>query len=211
MLGKRLLQLRKKKSITQETLGKALGVGKTTISNYETGYSTPDSETLTKIADYFGVTTDFLLGRKKINIVPQGTEKLDHFEDLVKMIRIPVYNLDVNGEEVLVDSNIIEYQYVPANQMNRIGFKVPDDSMSGSGLYAGYTVIVKNQDKADEAKDGTVVIAKTSNGHTRIRRIRYFNDEALLIPDNPRYQQERINISELEIIGVVTDAIFKVK
>lgn len=62
-LGRRLLVLRKNKDITQEELGRQIGVGKTTISNYETGYSSPDSDTLTKLADIFGVSTDYLLGR----------------------------------------------------------------------------------------------------------------------------------------------------
>jgi SOS-response transcriptional repressor LexA len=87
-------------------------------------------------------------------------------------------------------------------------FKVPDDSMSGSGLYAGYIVTVQKQNAAE---DGKMVVAKIGNGPFRIRRVRYFNDVVLLDPDNPRYQSERTNINELEIIGIVTDASFKVK
>lgn len=62
-LGKRLLQLRKSNDVTQEELGRQIGVGKTTISNYETGYSTPDTETISRIADFFNVSVDYLLGR----------------------------------------------------------------------------------------------------------------------------------------------------
>lgn len=63
MLGKRLLKLRKDNHVTQEMLGKAIGVKKTTISNYETGYSSPNPETLRKIANYFDTSIDYLLGR----------------------------------------------------------------------------------------------------------------------------------------------------
>lgn len=63
-IGKKILQLRKAKNINQEELGSFLGVGKSTISNYETGYSTPDIETVTRLAAYFNVTTDELLGYK---------------------------------------------------------------------------------------------------------------------------------------------------
>lgn len=80
--------------------------------------------------------------------------------------------------------------------------------MSGSGLYTDYIVTVKKQTTAD---DGQVVIVKIKDGHAHIRRVRYFNGEVLLDPDNPRYQSERININELDIIGVVTNASFKVK
>lgn len=62
--GKRIRLLRRSKGVTQTELGQAIGVGKTTISNYETGYSSPDTETLSKMAQYFNVTTDYLLGRE---------------------------------------------------------------------------------------------------------------------------------------------------
>jgi transcriptional regulator with XRE-family HTH domain len=59
--GKRIRLLRRSKGVTQTELGQAIGVGKTTISNYETGYSSPDTETLSKMAQYFNVSTDYLL------------------------------------------------------------------------------------------------------------------------------------------------------
>lgn len=62
-MGLRIKILRQLKDINQAELGKIIGVGKTTISNYETGYSFPDLETLIKLADYFSVSTDYLLGR----------------------------------------------------------------------------------------------------------------------------------------------------
>ena len=59
----RLTQLMKDTGTSQEKLGKALGSKRQTISLYANGKSIPDIETLDKIADYFGVTTDYLLGR----------------------------------------------------------------------------------------------------------------------------------------------------
>ncbi|WP_121639516.1 helix-turn-helix domain-containing protein [Virgibacillus sp. Bac330] len=63
MLGDRLKKLRKQKKITQEELGKKVNVTKVSISGYENGHRTPDTETLQKLADFFEVTTDYLLGR----------------------------------------------------------------------------------------------------------------------------------------------------
>lgn len=63
ILGQRLKQLRKNKNITQSELGKIINVGKSTISQYESGISNPDYETLKKLADFFNVSTDYLLGR----------------------------------------------------------------------------------------------------------------------------------------------------
>lgn len=63
MLGKRLKILRSEKKITQEELGKVVNVTKVSISGYENGNRTPDTETLQKLADFFNVSTDYLLGR----------------------------------------------------------------------------------------------------------------------------------------------------
>lgn len=60
--GKRLTFLRKETTMTQEDLGKLFNVHKGTISKWESGSRTPDIDIIVKIANYFNVTTDFLLG-----------------------------------------------------------------------------------------------------------------------------------------------------
>lgn len=63
MLGKRLKMLRESNNLTQIELGKILGVGNVTLSQYEKGDRNPDYDTLLRIADYFNVSTDYLLGK----------------------------------------------------------------------------------------------------------------------------------------------------
>lgn len=67
-LGYRLRELRKEKNMSQEDLGKILGVTKVSISGYEKGTRIPSMETLTNILDIFMVSADYLLGRE-INAV----------------------------------------------------------------------------------------------------------------------------------------------
>lgn len=66
MLGNNLKELRLSKDLTQEDLGKILNKTKNNISQYETGKREPDTETLNKIADFFDVSIDYLLGRSNI-------------------------------------------------------------------------------------------------------------------------------------------------
>ncbi len=61
--GNRLLLLRREKGLCQKDLAEYLHVSVSTISNYENGINHPDLHTLCCIADYFGVSTDYLLGR----------------------------------------------------------------------------------------------------------------------------------------------------
>lgn len=58
MRGDRLKKLRQEKKLTQEQLGKIIHVSKVSISGYESGDRTPDTENLSRLANYFEVTTD---------------------------------------------------------------------------------------------------------------------------------------------------------
>lgn len=63
LLRTRLIELRKEKGLSQVALAKELGVDCSTIAKYETGDRLPDLVMLCKLADYFNVTTDYLVGR----------------------------------------------------------------------------------------------------------------------------------------------------
>jgi transcriptional regulator with XRE-family HTH domain len=62
----RLKQLRKSKGLSLKKLGTILGVSESTVSLYESGHREPDFRTLKNMADYFNVTTDYLLERTDI-------------------------------------------------------------------------------------------------------------------------------------------------
>lgn len=70
-IGQTLTKLRIEKGIYQKELAILLNVSIGTISNYEKGIHSPDLNTLCKIADYFGVTTDYLMGRTKYRYNPE--------------------------------------------------------------------------------------------------------------------------------------------
>ena len=61
--AQRLKDLRSDKNLTQVDFGAIFNLSKQTISGYEKGDNSPPLETLQKFADYFEVTTDYLLGR----------------------------------------------------------------------------------------------------------------------------------------------------
>ena len=63
MFAKRISELRKQRGITQVRFAEAFGISKGTIGMWETGKREPSTDTLKKIADYFDVTVDYLLGR----------------------------------------------------------------------------------------------------------------------------------------------------
>ncbi|MDW3030867.1 helix-turn-helix transcriptional regulator, partial [Enterococcus faecium] len=95
--GTRLKELRKSKKLTQQQLGDIIHVSKVSISGYERGERSPDRETLTALADYFNVTTDYLLGR---NQTPDWADK----DDLIELDKILDSNVDMAyGGQTLTD------------------------------------------------------------------------------------------------------------
>jgi transcriptional regulator with XRE-family HTH domain len=63
LLGDRLRQQRKQRKLTQENVAQRIGVARTTYAMYEQNSREPDNETLQKLADFFEVSIDYLLGR----------------------------------------------------------------------------------------------------------------------------------------------------
>ena len=61
--SKRLISLRKERGLTQADLAKVISKKRSTISGYETEGKEPDLETVCFLADYFGVTSDYLIGK----------------------------------------------------------------------------------------------------------------------------------------------------
>ena len=63
--GEIIAELRADKGMNQEQLATVLNVSRSTLANWEVGNRSIDVETLVVIADYFGVSCDYLLGRTK--------------------------------------------------------------------------------------------------------------------------------------------------
>ncbi len=65
MIGEQIKKFRRKKGLTQEELGRKIGVTTQAVSNWERG-GVPDAELLPDIADVLGVTVDMLFGRSSL-------------------------------------------------------------------------------------------------------------------------------------------------
>ena len=71
----RISELREDRDLRQADIARATGIDQRTISNYETGKSNPDSYALIKLADFFNVSIDFLVGRTEENFYSSEFKK----------------------------------------------------------------------------------------------------------------------------------------
>ncbi len=84
--GTVLKQLRKSHNLTQEELGLNIGLSKAVISKYENSMGYPTFDMLIQIADYFGVTTDYLLGVAKNKTIDVSSLNETQIETIQRVI-----------------------------------------------------------------------------------------------------------------------------
>ena len=76
MIGDTLKRLRTKKGLTSEELCSKIGIKGGSYRNYERNDRKPDYDTLVKLADFYNVSTDYLLGRPTAQPPTDALERL---------------------------------------------------------------------------------------------------------------------------------------
>ena len=92
MVGKIIRELRLEKGITQNELSNYLGLTPKMVSFYELGERFPPYDIINKLADYFNVSTDYLLGRSNMKnpekfIKDYSTLSKDNIKEIEKLIQ----------------------------------------------------------------------------------------------------------------------------
>lgn len=94
LFGDRLKELRKINNISQEKLGDYLGVTSNAVYSWENKKAQPTIETIIRIAEYFGVTTDYLLG-----ITQEDVDGLERLKTALKEAGMWDYDIDDMSKE----------------------------------------------------------------------------------------------------------------
>lgn len=120
VLGYRLKLARQHKNMTQMEAAEKLGISNGTLSGYERNYRDPDTETLAKLAELYGVSVDWLTGRTdhpNSNVVREKSEEdqiqriSDFYRELAKKYSIDIENPDTRRKlEKLVQLFFQEYE-----------------------------------------------------------------------------------------------------
>ena len=193
--GDIIKKIRKKKKMTQQDLANKVNIGKTAISNYETGYSMPSTSILTKIAQAFGMTLIEFLSYEK--------------EYEISNFNMPRFNQPTNDMIVpyLRDKNVTQESIAESS------YKVPDDGMDYDGLCKNDYVIIK---KTVDIPNKSVVLAfNRKSGKYLIRRYLLDGHIIALLPSSTSSKFPIIRSDardeEYKIIGYVEKAVIKVR
>ncbi|MFR7529640.1 MAG: helix-turn-helix domain-containing protein [Anaerostipes hadrus] len=109
MFGKRIRKLRLEQNLKQKDLAAKLGISTSNVGMYERELRQPDAEILKKIADFFNVSIDYILG---------NSDKRDHSELTYKDNRNIAKTLDMLKDQI--DNN-------ESGELNYNGIEVTDD------------------------------------------------------------------------------------
>ena len=105
MFGRKLKELRLEKKINQSELGEIIGISPSTVGMYERDQRFPDKDILGKLADYFEVSVDYLLGRTVERNLNTEKTKLD---EGITTINAKKINIDEDLPDEAIDK-INEY------------------------------------------------------------------------------------------------------
>lgn len=121
MFGKKIADLRKQRNLSQYDLAEKLGFSRGKISNYEQGTREPDFETLKQIADFFDVSTDYLLGKtdKKQASAENNVELTDYQKEVLEFFdKSPIVNFKDKPDDLrsMLEDFEVYYEIIKAQQ-----------------------------------------------------------------------------------------------
>lgn len=103
MIGDILKELRLKRQLTSEQLCERLGIKGGSYRNYERNDRKPDYDTLVKLADFYGVSTDYILGRPNAKAPKDPFDEIETVDEMEKDLIKEWLNLDEKSRKSFLD------------------------------------------------------------------------------------------------------------
>lgn len=106
-MGERLIKLRKSKKWTQQDVADKINISRSAYAGYELGRRVPEYATLEKMANLFGVSIDFMVGRDEQYLKPTKEQS-----DYVIREMVEKYNIDLSDPQKKKDlERIIQFVF----------------------------------------------------------------------------------------------------
>ncbi len=185
---------RKAAHLTQQEVAEAIGVSQSGYYYWETSKTRIDNDSLSKLADLFGCTTDYLLGK----------------DNYPRALRIPVVGDVAAGVPIEAVENVVDYEEIDgalADQGEYFALRVRGTSMEPR-IKENDVVIVRKQ---EDAETGDTVVVLVDGESATVKRIKKEPDGGLwLLPNNPAFEPQHYSPGEriskpVKVIGKVIE------
>lgn len=179
----RISQLRQELGITMKEAAERLHLPYTTYVNYEKGTREPNSETLIDLANFFGTSIDYLLGRSgerayhsADSVIPPG------FSPLPDMVEVPLVGRIACGQPITAEENVERMVSIPTDWRATFTLMCEGDSMEPR-IKDGDLVAIRSQ---PEVENGEIAAVRIGDEAT-LKHVYLYPTYIELRPENPAY------------------------
>lgn len=204
MFKERLKQLREEKGLTQKQLAEMLNISRSALSLYESGQRQPDLEILSKIARFFNVTVDYLIGGSSRTLQQLETIKIG------KLLQIPIIGCVKAGEGGIAYEELLGYEYIDADMIkdceNCFFLRVKGNSMEPE-IKEGDLALVRRQ---PDVPSNTLAVVIINGEEGMIKKIVKQENAIVLQSYNPEYSPIVLTSkNDFRIVGQVISILRK--
>ena len=195
-------QLLKERQTTVYRVAKQTGIPASTFTDWKNGRSVPKADKMLKIASFFEVSLDTLLGAEhsesgKASAVCASSGKL-----------IPIIGEIRAGSPIITNETMLGREYADVDDADEYFYlKVRGDSMKNIGMIDGSIVLFRKQQYADE---NDIVACLVGGDSATVKRFSRSKRNIYLIPENDEYSPIHLTTDDFEsgearILGVAIE------
>lgn len=204
-IGKIISNRRKELGLTLEEIGSFVGVGKSTVQKWESGYiSNMRRDKIALLAK--------VLKMNPAELIDDDSSEPSNISDIYTdgIYKIPVFETVSAGFGAYASSDIIDYIPIfvrnPDEVPDLMGIRVSGDSMYPK-IEDGDIIVVHKQSSVDS---GSIAVVLLDNEEGLVKKVEYGKDWIDLVSINPEYKTRHFESAEvlrLQVVGLVKQVI----
>ena len=196
--------LLKSHKLTVYQVTKATGISASTFSDWKNGRSTPKADKLARIAAFFSISLDELMG------TAQGRRSAEaSYRNMRAHKMVPVIGVIRAGAPIVTDETLLGREFADVNDIEDYFYlEVCGDSMKNCGIVEGTYVLFHKQQYAE---NGDIVACLVDGESATVKRFSKESRRIVLSPENEEYSPillspEDFEIGRARILGVAVEA-----
>lgn len=208
-LYERIEELCGMQGISIRKLEREAGVGQGSVSKWKRGAYRPGSKSVQRIAAYFGVSIDYLMGETDDVISPALIDTLqrhrhDHPDEAADgraTVQVPLLGRVRAGAPAYAAEDILGYEDIPVEWTylgEHFALRVSGDSMNPR-ICEGDVLIIRKQSHADS---GDIAVVLIGGEEATVKRILLRDDGITLQPFNPAFEPLVFNNKQMRTLPV---------
>ena len=200
----RLKELRDEKKVSMAQIARDLNVPYTTYVNYEKEEREPNSEMLIKLANYFNVSIDYIIGRSSVRKDSDNTSSISGIIPFPKMKKVPLLGTIACGEPILAQENIDSYINMPEDVGCSFALRCKGDSMINARIFDGDIVYIREQPDVENGEIAAVLI----DNEATLKKVYKYPNRIELRPENPTMKPLEYEGEEMNNVRIIGKAVY---